>query len=697
MRVKVPFGRATVVGVLLGLSETSEIEPRRLKPALSVLDEETLLPDDTLTLLRWASAYYHHPLGDVIASALPGPLRQGSPARVPEIFTWRLTPIGQNQVPASLARAPRQATLLSLLQASPAGLDPAQVRAGRWRPVLQSLIAKGWVEERKVVGLAPGRGAKEPAHALNPAQSNAVETVRATRGFQAFLLDGVTGSGKTEIYLHLMAETIAAGRQVMLLVPEIGLTPQLIRSLEQRLAVSVAVLHSKLGDQARLRAWLMARNGQCGVLLGTRSAVFTPLRAPGLFIIDEEHDLSFKQQDGFRYHARDVAVLRAQRAGVPIILGSATPSLESLYNVSQQRYRHLVLPQRAGSAQPPTLTLLDMRRQTLEAGLSPELLQQMAQHLERDEQVLLFLNRRGFAPTLLCHGCGWFAVCARCDARMVVYRRSSQLRCHHCGAEQPIPQRCEVCACTELVAWGQGTERVEQALAKYFPEIAVVRIDADSTRRKGEMQDLLEHVQTGQRQILVGTQMLTKGHHFPNVTLVGVLDADQGLFGVDFRGTERMAQLIVQVAGRAGRSDKPGQVIIQTHHPDHPLLRTLVTQGYADFARTALMERCQAELPPYSSVALLRAEATQRDLPQNFLAQACQKAMLVGCKGLQLLGPVPAPMERRAGRYRAQLLIQAGQRSVVQSFLELWVPQLGTLPLARKVRWSIDVDAMEMF
>ncbi len=695
MRVKVPFGRSILVGILVELAKQAQIETRRLKRALAVLDKDALIPSDILALMHWASAYYHYPVGEVIASALPGLLRQGHAARQRGSTIWLLTAAGNAIDPESLPRAPRQTALLKLLQARSAGLSLAEITQGQWRPVLASLLAKGWVEEQESFAV-PARPACEPQHILNPAQLDAVEAVSAARGFQAFLLEGVTGSGKTEVYLRLMQDVITAGRQAMLLVPEIGLTPQLIQSLERRFQAPVAVMHSKLNDQERLRAWLMARDGSAAILLGTRSAVFTPLLRPGIFIIDEEHDLSFKQQDGFRYHARDVAVLRAQRAAVPIILGSATPSLESLYNVSQQRYQHLTLPHRAGNAVPPKITLLDVRHQPMQAGLSPSLLTQMTQHLERNEQVLLFLNRRGYAPTLLCHECGWFAACTRCDARMIFYHQQKLLRCHHCGAERHVPQSCPACASTQLLAWGQGTERVEEALTQHFPEIRVVRIDRESTRRKGKMQALLEHVQEGQRQILIGTQMLAKGHHLPNVTLVGILDADHGLFGVDFRSTERMAQLIVQVAGRAGRSDKPGQVIIQTHHPEHPLLRTLITQGYPAFAQAALGERQQAELPPYSSISLLRAEAVQATLPQNFLEQARQQALLIKRKNIQFLGPVPAPMERRAGRYRAQLLLQAGQRAELQRFLAAWIPQLETLPLARKVRWSIDVDAMEM-
>ncbi|MDE2089880.1 MAG: primosomal protein N', partial [Gammaproteobacteria bacterium] len=422
----------------------------------------------------------------------------------------------------------------------------------------------------------------------------------------------------------------------------------------------------------------------------------TPLRAPGVFIVDEEHDPSFKQQEGFRYSARDVAIMRAHRSRVPIALGSATPSLESLHHARRGRYRHLTLPERAGNAAHPRIDVLDLRRQPLQEGLSPTLLRVMDEHIARGEQVLLFLNRRGYAPTLICHDCGWWAECRRCDAHLTFHRGRQRLICHHCGAERPLDRHCPSCGSADLRALGLGTERIEQALRERYAGVGIVRIDRDSTRRKGALQSLLDSVHAGEARILIGTQMLTKGHHFPEVTLVGVLDADQGLFGADFRAGERMAQLIVQVAGRAGRADKPGRVLIQTHHPDHPLLRTLITQGYHAFAAAAMDERRAAGWPPYSSLALLRAEAAAPQAPQDFLTQARAAAQQAGVNGVQVLGPVPAPLERRAGRYRAHLLLQAAQRADLQRLLETWVTQLETLKAARRVRWSLDVDPVEM-
>jgi primosomal protein N' (replication factor Y) len=461
--------------------------------------------------------------------------------------------------------------------------------------------------------------------------------------------------------------------------------------------VPVVVLHSGLSNQERLNAWLWARDGKASIVIGTRSAVFTPLARPAVIILDEEHDMSFKQQEGFRYSARDVAIKRGQLEKIPVVLGSATPSLESLENCHRRRYKKLELPQRAGSAKPPEVTVLDVRKQPMQDGLSALLLNAMRRHLAAGGQVLLFLNRRGYAPTLLCHDCGWVAKCKRCDAHMTLFAGQRRLRCHHCGAERPADPACPECASTELRPVGAGTERLEESLRRQFPDTGIARIDRDTTRRKGAMQSLLDSVHDGSSRILIGTQMLAKGHHFPEVTLVGMVDVDQGLFSADFRATERMAQLIVQVAGRAGRAEKKGQVLIQTHHPEHPLLQVLLQSGYAAFAKAALEERKQANLPPFSYLALLRAEAVDSGLPLQFLQQARRLAEAQQVGGVQILGPVPAPMERRAGRFRAQLLLQAGSRAVLHRLLTPWVLQLEGDKLGRKVRWSLDVDPQEMF
>ncbi len=565
---------------------------------------------------------------------------------------------------------------------------------------LRALRQKTWVEQvaQPFPILADTLAVPHsPPPILNSSQMAAVALVAAELDrFQVFLLEGITGSGKTEVYLRLIEAVLARGRQALVLVPEIGLTPQLLARFRERLPGPLAVLHSGLGDRERLNAWLLARAGVARVVIGTRSAVFAPLRTPGLLIVDEEHDPSFKQQEGFRYHARDLAVIRGHQLGIPVMLGSATPALESLYNVQRGRYRILNLPERVGGGSEPVIEILDMRRQPLTEGLSRPLLERIRTHLARDEQVLLFLNRRGFAPVLFCHECGWLSQCQHCDARMTLHLRQRRLICHHCGDSRPVDVACPACGSVDLRALGHGTERLEAALRREFPDIGIARMDRDSTRRRGSLESLLADIHNGECRLLIGTQMLAKGHHFPEVTLVGIVDADQGLYGIDFRASERMAQLILQVAGRAGRADKPGTVIIQTHHPDHPLLRILVSQGYPAFAAAALMERQAAALPPFAHQALLRAEAATAEQATVFLHTARALAEPIA-DGLELLGPAPAPMERRAGRYRAQLLLQAVHRQDLHHFLDLWTPRLWAQRNDHRVRWSLDVDPMELY
>lgn len=700
IRVQVPLGKRKAIGVLIQTVEQSRVAAQRLRPALSLLDQQPLLGKDLLEFSRWASHYYHHPLGEVVTTMLPAALRKGHAAQLSGLPVWRITAAGQSVLPGDLKRAPRQAALLNRIQHSTQGLSDSELgdEPGEWRAALRALVEKGWVQRHILPApVAAPPGQQQADIELNATQREAVTVIaNALHGYASFLLDGVTGSGKTEIYIDVIRHVIASGHQALVLVPEIGLTPQLIKRFADRLGHDPAVMHSGLSDRERLHAWLQSRDGQASVIIGTRSAIFTPLRKPGIIIIDEEHDLSFKQQEGFRYHARDMAVWRARQLGIPIVLGSATPSLETLYNVQRGRYQHLTLPARAGNANPPRLRTVDMRHQKLSGNLSPALLQAMADHLARGNQVLLFLNRRGYAPTLLCHDCGWVAQCRRCDAHLTYHHGQQCLRCHHCGAEQTMPTHCPACNSAELRPLGHGTERVEQTLRGHFPHISCARIDRDSTRRKGTLQQLLNDVHSGQHGILLGTQMLAKGHHLPKVTLSAILDGDQGLFGADFRVGERMAQLITQVAGRAGRADQPGEVIIQTHHPDHPLLRTLLTEGYHRYAAMALAERHEAELPPYMNLALLRAEATAAQAPGRFLNDAVTLADTLNPAKVSLLGPIPSPMERRAGRYRAQLLIQASKRAELHQLLDAWLPKLGQLPSGRKVRWSIDVDPMEM-
>ena len=696
VRVRVPFGRRTVIGVLLDITTESAVASHKLKPALAVLDSEPVLNSDILSMVQWASDYYHHPIGDALTAALPVLLRRGEPPETSGIPAWRLTAAGRETDSATLARAPRQQAVIATLHGQPQGVARSTLDAPA--SVLRTLAEKGWIESfHQTPDSDIGTTTPSP-HTLNPAQQHAVNVILEQYGrFAPFLLDGVTGSGKTEVYLTLVAHALARQQQVLVLVPEIGLTPQLVDRFRQRFAVPLAVLHSGLSDRERLTAWQLARTGVAAVIIGTRSAIFTPMLRPGLIVVDEEHDASLKQQDGFRYSARDLAIWRARQLAIPVVLGSATPSLESLLNVEQQRYQRLDLPERTGVARPPTFRLLDIREQRLEDGLSAPLLKRMQEHLDADGQVLLFLNRRGFAPTLMCYGCDWVAECRRCDARMTWHQHDNRLHCHHCGSQRPVDSICPSCQGTDLHPVGQGTERVEQALTAHFPGIEPLRIDRDTTRRKGELDKLLGQARSGASRLLLGTQMLAKGHHFPNVTLVGILDADHGLFSTDFRASERMAQLIVQVAGRAGRHERPGEVLIQTCHPEHPLLQLLITQGYPAFARAALTERRTAQMPPVTSMALLRAEAPAADTAMGFLASIQQRIHATGLPGVDVWGPVPATMERRAGRFRAQLLLQAERRGDLQRLLGTLIRQLEQTREARQVRWSVDVDPVDTY
>lgn len=701
-RVRVPFGRRRLTGLVMAHAARSDLPPDRLKRAESGLDAHALLDEDALWLVQFTADYYHHPIGETVATALPAALRQGEPLFATAVY-FRVTADGARTDTDALARrAPKQAELLCLLlDAGDDAVLQAQLdeTLPHWRRAFNALRDKGLVtsEERRASDhAAPVELTATPGPDLNDAQRGAVDAVRATDGFGAFVLDGVTGSGKTEVYLHLIADCIARGRQALVLVPEIGLTPQLVGRFRERLGVDPELLHSGLTDPARLAAWRRARSGDAAVVVGTRSAVFVPLARPGLIIVDEEHDASFKQQDGLRYSARDLAIARAKRAGVPAVLGSATPTLELQQHCRDDSYRHLVLPARAGGAEAPSIRLVDTVRHPADNGLSEPVRVAMHTHLEAGGQVLVFLNRRGFAPTLICAACGHVAGCRRCDARLTVHAGAAQLRCHHCGAQRPLDTRCEECG-EAVRPLGAGTERLEEALRAAFPSRTVTRIDSDSVQRRGAMDDALAAATLGSAEILVGTQMLSKGHHFPQLTLVCVVNADQGLFGTDFRADERMAQSIIQVAGRAGREQRRGEVLIQTAFASHPFWQRLLSGGYAGVAADALAERKATHWPPFSRLALLRASAHRRQDAHDFLDVARRRALDLARERIDVLGPVDAVMARKAGRYRAQLLLRSTDRAALHAVLRALRPALEDDPAARRVRWSVDVDPIELY
>jgi primosomal protein N' (replication factor Y) len=627
-RVLVPFGKRTISGIIVEVTNHSSIPEAKLKPILQLIDNEPLFPNELMQLFSWASNYYQYPIGMLFDAALPAWLR-------------------------------KQKTIDL--------------------PTLETNIAS---HNKKL--------------ALTSAQQNAIDKISQHFGtFKTFLLDGVTGSGKTEVYMQLIDKMLAQNLQTLILVPEINLTPQTLQHFKNRFNVPIAVLHSQVNEKNRAIAWMQAKHGNALIILGTRLSAFTPVKNLGLIIIDEEHDLSFKQQDHFRYSARDLLLKRAQLSNCPIVLGTATPCIETWHNATTGKFEHLILPERAGNAQMPVIEIVDIRHKQLDAGLSNALLTQIREHIEQNNQVLLFLNRRGYAPVLMCYKCGWHQICKRCDTNMILHTHNSTLRCHHCEAQHKIPNVCPNCNDIAINTVGVGTQRIEECLQQYFPNANIARVDRDSAHTKKQLQTILDDIHAGTTNILIGTQMLAKGHHFPNLSLVAIVDIDGALFSADFRATERIGQLITQVAGRAGRGDRIGKVILQTTHPDNPLLQTLLYEGYHAFLKQLIKERQVTNLPPYSYHVLLRAETKKPNLASDFLGSI--KNLLGNQQSINCLGPIPAPMEKRQGFYRAQLLLQADNRKILQQKLQTIIPELEKNKLSRNIRWSVDVDPVDMF
>lgn len=692
-RVLVPFGPRRLVGIVVSLSNTPPTGDITLKSLLAVYDDMPALSAETLSLLQFCADYYHHPLGQVLHTALPGRFRDTEPFALPDRFGYRA--VDSAALVASLPlRASMQRKLAAML-ATPC--SQAQIRAtspSAWK-LVQAWLASQDVEQVAADQIAPAEIDPSAGPVLNPEQHAAVTAITTAQGYTPFLLHGITGSGKTEVYLRAIAATLARGEQALVLVPEINLTPQLEDRFRQRFSqIDIVSLHSGISDGERANGWVRAARGEARIVLGTRLAVFTPLPACGLIVVDEEHDSSFKQQDGLRYSARDIAVYRAKAQQIPIVLGSATPGLETWHNAQTGRYRLLSLRERAvGGAQPPSFRLIATRRMALQDGMHPAVTTAIETRLARQEQVLVFLNRRGYAPVMHCGECGWMAACKRCSARLTVHLRARSLRCHHCGLEAKLPANCPGCGNQDLKPLGAGTQRLEDSLANRFPAARVLRLDRDSTRRKGSFKAAIRAIHQGEADILVGTQMLAKGHDFPNLTLVVVTGADSGLYAADFRAGERLFAQLAQVAGRAGRAAKPGEVIIQTDFPDHPLYAALASQDFAAFAASELAQRQLASFPPFCSQALLRAEADELDTALDFLQQAT--ALAPNIPEVSIFDPVAASMLRIDNRERAQLLVQAASRSRLQQLLREWMPALRKLR-SGKVRWALDVDPLEV-
>ena len=694
-RVKVPFGRQSLTGVCVTLDPEDAHEAP--KPLAAVLDDESVLGEEMFQLGLWLASYYQHPLGEVLGTLLPAEARRGSALKIHRERTWRL-----RNSETSTRRAPKQAALIAHLKRNNGFASHRALRdAGFSQAVIRALAGKGLIvaDETSDPEPATGAGRKPGAsaagrHTLNSEQQAAITQLQSDgTGFVPTLLEGVTGSGKTEIYMQLIERVRSQGQQVLVLVPEIALTPQTLSRFEERFG-KASTMHSGMTDQQRLQTWLRCRSGEEGILIGTRSAVLTPFKDLGLIVVDEEHDGSFKQQEGLRYSARDVAVKRAQTLQIPLLLGSATPSFESLHNAQTGRYRHLELRRRAGGAVMPRFNLLDIRGHTLSDGVSDRLRRIIATHLDSQGQVLVFLNRRGFAPSYLCPGCGWTAICGRCDMRMTLHRQPPTLICHHCDHRTGLPAACPSCGHGHLLAVGLGTQRAEAGLLAMFPDTPLYRIDRDTVRSQRRLEEHLELINSGVPAILIGTQMLAKGHHFPNVTLVAIINADAGFCSADFKAPERTAQLIVQVAGRAGRAERPGEVWIQTYQPENPILTALIEEGYQGFARREMATRQAGGLPPFRPMALLRAESREPKAALGFLRTARETIRHRHGADVEILGPAEAPIPKVADRYRYQLLVLADTRVQLHRALNACTEFPSQ---ARKLRWSLDIDPYDTF
>ena len=704
-RLRVPLGNSVVTALLVESNVESEF--KNLKDVIEVLDDTPIIDGEMMALLQWASHYYFYPLGEVLFHALPVALRKGK--QVPTLRLWQTNKLGKILDSEDLKRAPKQKAMLEFLQKGEVGEQALDNIFGKtWRSILKQLDKKELIEYREVdadYSLPKNIETIPTKNQVTLTDEQQQSVIKIEEYFQAdkpkpILLHGITGSGKTEVYLRAISRVLETGKQVLVLVPEIGLTPQLLyRFKEHYPQYSVATLHSGLADGERLRVWLGAKSGAINIIIGTRSAIFTPMKNIGTILIDEEHDASLKQQEGFLYQGRDMAIKRAHDLSIPVLLGSATPSLESLQNVNQKRYHYLRLRSRPGTSKRPEMIVQDIRALPLEAGISSLMMSEIRTHLQNSNQVMIFLNRRGFAPVLMCPSCGWHAVCDHCEMGMTYHASERKVICHHCSTEEFVKPTCPECHSNKLTTQGQGTERIEQVLNSHFPETPVIRIDRDSTSKKGSLEKKLQQVYKGEPVILIGTQMLTKGHDFPKLTLVGILDVDQALFSTDFRAQERLAQQVLQVSGRAGRGEQKGRVVLQTSQPEHPLLIALLSKGYSQVSQDILSERKLWHYPPYGAQALVRVSANNENAGMNFLnkfvLQLRSEVPEFVEGGVELLGPIPSPLAKRASRYRFQLLISSNQRGQLHATIEKILPHLIQLRRTGGVRWVVDIDPLD--
>ena len=704
LRISVPFGKRRLAGIIMEVVANTEVPPEKLKTIQDIFTDNPPLPKELLNLFDFCSQYYHHPIGMVIMNGLPAALRMTKPIKLQKTGSaWhntrlRLTDAGKQIALSSIPKRQRIARNL-LVRFQQVDSIPGEVfkeDSSRIKQLIQQWLGLGWISTDAPHSAQDNTVTDSNIPTLTVEQDHAVNTILSAQNhFHVSLLHGITGSGKTEVYLRLIAAMLMQDKQVLVLVPEINLTPQLEAIFHNRFPYTNLIsLHSGLNDTERLQGWLQAQTGEANIVLGTRLAIFTPLPNLGLIIVDEEHDHSFKQQDGLRYSARDLAIFRSKQVNIPVILGSATPSLESYHSAITGRYRIIQLTSRAiKNAALPTIQTIDTRIHKTFNGLSQPLLQALRTNLSEQQQSIIFINRRGYAPTLLCKSCTWTAVCVRCSSRLVVHLRDKDLRCHYCGHQERLPIHCPECGNQDLTPFGQGTQRVTETLSTYFPDARILRIDRDSTRRKDAWRSILQKIHNQEIDILVGTQILAKGHDFPNLSLIGILNSDNSLYSTDFRASERLFAQLMQISGRAGRSNNKGQVLIQTEFPDHPLYQALQRQNFDALAKNLLIERKIAGFPPYVHQAVLRAEAHRIETVIDFLSTAAKLAK--DYESIELFDPVPAQMLRLKGMERGHLLVQSASRKQLQIFLLQWQKQLSTVP-TQKIRWVLDVDPVEL-
>ncbi len=700
-RVIVPFGNRDLSGVVWNVGKNNAPKGRKLKYLIEVLDSKPLLDKESLLLADWASRYYHYPLGEVISYFFPPSIRKGKEAKFAEVKFLELTSKGEFLNVEDLSKAPNQKKLIELIKEKKDLSQKAATAYGVNTSSINALIDKGFIS-RYMRELSPYKKVETPNRnrtrkKLNEEQKFAVDSIiKSENKNKVFLLNGITGSGKTEVYIRAIQEVINKGKQALILIPEIGLAPQAEERFKKYFGERVLSFHSAKNDREKIDAWLGASKGLIDIIIGTRSSVFMPMKDIGIIVIDEEHDLSYKQADRFRYSARDIALYRAKIKKIPVVLASATPSLETLNNSLQGKYEMLNLTKRATGASLPRYIPVDLRGKELKEGFSNELIERSEEELKKGNQILIFLNRRGYAPSLICKTCGWLSNCDRCDALMTLHKRPPKLQCHHCESQKDKPKVCPSCQSDDFLSYGYGTERVEEFLTQRFSKFPVLRIDSDSTKKKESMNEYIDSINLGKPMVLLGTQLLAKGHHFPEVTLVGILDADSGLYSADFRGSERVAQLMTQVAGRAGRDKKPGKVLLQSYSPDHPQIEELINGSYESFAKNLLKERKSVKSPPFAFQAKIQAESANSYISRDFIKNLVNnlKKSKAFPKDIRVVGPLPAIMEKKSGVYRWELNTLSGSRKSLHQFLDLVQASLYSPKTSKKVRWSIDVDPL---